>query len=315
MRYKHHSSYVFILILLAVLALFDDVLAQEGGPGIFVNERAVVEVPYNLKDGEAISFIPNLELRDLTQPELPEGLPALQFVGDVEVERLDRSMESKTLSYVDFPDTLLLFSDDWYGTKLRKAAVDMELEITEEQLNALESVAAVRSLNTRFLLTVAKVKDAPQEFSDTQQWLKWLYLEAAKMRAALGPFTTDDTILLSFVDGSVSRLEIDKATPAYQALITIFSAGATMEEATVDVQAFCDIYDSSFGDPTVEEAHTLTTLAPFLYKPYSVSLQGRGYFDHTYPSVDNGGTPNIGGMLDYLALGSLIFRVDLQNWL
>src|SRR3712207_2617973 len=63
------------------------------------------------------------------------------------------------------PDTLLLFSGDWYGAKLRQAATAMDLQLTEEQFTSLESFAVERSVNTRLLLTIAKLKYAPDRKS------------------------------------------------------------------------------------------------------------------------------------------------------
>jgi murein DD-endopeptidase MepM/ murein hydrolase activator NlpD len=206
---------------------------------------------------------------------------------------------SDVVDGVQLPATLLLFSNGWYGQKLRQVAGQMDLGLTEEQYIELESVAAVHGVNTRLLLTLARVKNAPDRFTGSGDWLKWIYLETSRIEASLGPFAAAKIQAIQFEDGALAYLPPGEGSDASWALVRILGAGRTLAGTKQYIRGFLKTYEAFFGPPTVDEALPVAT-TPFLYKPYRVALTGRGYYDHTYPSVDNGGTPNVAGMLDYL---------------
>ena len=122
-----------------------------------------------------------------------------------------------------------------------------ELGLTEEQFTALESIAVARSVNTRFLLTVAKLENASVQFPTYQEWLKWLYLETSRIRASLGPFNKDNIPIIQFRDGLVAYMQPETTSSSFWALVTILGAGKTLNETEQALKAFYDTYNSTFA--------------------------------------------------------------------
>ncbi|CAA9295359.1 MAG: hypothetical protein AVDCRST_MAG93-4213 [uncultured Chloroflexia bacterium] len=261
-----------------------------------------IDIPYGEDDAAIIAAMPDLDLPAIMQAESPHELPRLNFTNAVAhgaAPASDVTEVHEIVSELALPDTLLLWSGDWFGTKLRRAAQDMGVKLSPEQLVALESMAVARSVNTRMLLTLAKLKDAPARYRDRQSWLKWLYLETSRVRDALRPYEATAQPSIRFRDGRVATMAAQTRNAPSWALTTSLGAGKTIDETGASVARFSLLYADVFGPPTKTEAQAPAS-APFLYKPYNVALTGRGYYDHTYPSVDNGGWPNVPGMRNYL---------------
>jgi len=259
-------------------------------------------------DRDIINALPELDIIMITDPHPPSNLPIIHFynakdglkaLGEVDINTEKYSDISDIIQIPDLPDTLALFGDDWYGIKLASTAKKMNIPITAQQLSELESVAVARAINPRYLLTLAAEKDAPNQFSNHQDWLKWLYLESMRIKAGMGPFSLNDLELILFKDEEIVTFNPRDIHLSSLSLLTSLSAGNTIEETEESINRFLLRYHNYFKDPTVSEAKAVST-TPFLYKPYNATLNDRGYYDHTYPSVDNNGVPNNAGMLDYL---------------
>lgn len=265
--------------------------------------QPVIVAYYGQRDAEIIAALPKLDLHLLLRPHQPQQVPLIHYraipPGRSSADAAAAPELAQALRAPDLPDTLLLFSAGWFGDRLRQAAGRLGLGLNDEQFKALESMAATQSVNTRLLLTIAAVQDAPRRYPTQQDWIRWLYLETSRIRAALGPFAAQDVQMIVFRDGRSAAMRPGKSNPALWALTTIFGPGRTLAETQRALDRFLRIYADHFGDPVVDEARAAVT-TPFLYKPYAVELTGRGYYDHTYPSVDYGGDPNSAGMLDYL---------------
>ena len=262
----------------------------------------VVRIEHGQPDREVVALLPDLDLQSITEPE-PEAPPPMLATTPVPADGMGRLFAeppvaaAKVVESPALPDTLLLHSGDWFGEKLRQAVAAMGLELTPRQIAELEAVAAATSVNTRMLLAAALVKRADKQFAG-EDWLKWVYLEAARIRMALGPFDPGQAETMRFADGQRAALDAAMSTSA-RGLVTIFGAGRTTTETTAAIAEFENTYDRFFGDPDVDEAME-TARAPFLHLPYRVPLTGIAYFDHTYPTVDFYKTPNVPGMLNYL---------------
>ncbi len=261
-----------------------------------------VEIPHGEDDDAIIAAMPPLDLATIMAAESEHDLPRLDFadaIGPGTAPAADVADLNTISGDSPMPDTVLLWSGDWFGAKLWDAANDLGVDITDDQLRVLESIAVARGVNTRLLLTLARVKDAPARYRTPETWLKWLYLEASRVRDTLKPYQPTDQPSIRFSDGRVmAMMPALRDAPAW-ALATSLGAGATLTETAGRVADWSQRYARVFGPPTRTEA-VAPAASPFLYKPYRVTLTGRGYYDHTYPSVDNGGTPNIAGMRNYL---------------
>jgi murein DD-endopeptidase MepM/ murein hydrolase activator NlpD len=253
------------------------------------------QVFYGESDEEIISRLPDLDLNALASmdgtrsfPKIPNN-PAPLAEGDIRdvIELQD---------FTDFPDTLLLYSKGYYGDPLDAATQQMGLRLDREQRQTLETLAAAYGVNSRVLLTLAKIKNAPQRFSSDSEWLKWLYLETMRVRSALEP--QSEHPIFQFGSGERVTIPTESINAANWGLLTILGAGNSLAETQTLLADFIQTYQTCFGDPFRDEAQAAAT-SGFLYKPYQVSLNGRGYYDHQYPSVDVG-SPNVIGMLDYL---------------
>ena len=96
--------------------------------------RRAIEIWNGQSDRKVISLIPHLDLSLLVQPHPPVELPVIRFVGELDDISKDTLREGASLASISdvlespaLPDTLILFSGDWYGDKLRQAAEEMEL--------------------------------------------------------------------------------------------------------------------------------------------------------------------------------------------
>jgi murein DD-endopeptidase MepM/ murein hydrolase activator NlpD len=206
-------------------------------------------------------------------------------------------MVDALLSEFRIPETALLYSADWYGAQLQQAAVRLGLSLSMEQLETLEAVAVARGANTRWLLLLAWAKRDTVQDLVPGDWMNWLVLETWRMHMALGLADPEAARMVRLSDGMAVAADLHEG-PGW-ALLASLSAGATLAETTNSMAAFMDRYAAIFGEVAADEAQPAADV-PFLYRPYTAELTGRGYFDHTYPTVDYGGQPNVSGMLDYL---------------
>jgi murein DD-endopeptidase MepM/ murein hydrolase activator NlpD len=301
------AVYAAAMVVLAVPSL--GVRSARGGvPSIapmatprVAAQPATVDATHGEDDAAIIAAMPPLDLAAIMAAESPRDLPRIQFsdaVAHGTAPASDAADVAEIAGDAALPDTLLLWSGDWFGPKLRRAARRMALDISDRQLAMLESMAVARSVNTRTLLALAKIKDAPARFGDDQQWLKWLFLETARIRDALHPYADADRPAIRFRDGSMATMLPQTRDAVAWVLVTSLGAGNTRDQTSAAIARWSLVYARTFGAPSTVEARPAA--APFLYKPYNVTLTGRGYYDHTYPSVDNGGTPNVPGMRNYL---------------
>lgn len=259
-------------------------------------ERPTISVYYGQSDSEIISQLPDLDLGNVGSDD-SSFAPALVF-SNGPVLGSDIIFSTAQLGNpINFPDTLLLYSKGFYGDSLNDVVQLMGLPLDAEDMRALETLAAVRGVNTRLLLVLSMVKGAPDQFDDYQDWLKWLYVETSRIRSSLGPF--DQEQIIRFTSGECLSASPEIANTTYWYLLTSLASGQSYESANGLMGLFVTTYQQYFGDPTVDEASAPATTG-FLYKPYQVPLTDRGYYDHQYPSIDNLKNPNIGGMLDYL---------------
>lgn len=227
----------------------------------------------------------------LFDPDVP---PASSLVGLVPVD--SQAVHTLTSSKLPvYPDTLLLFSNDWYGERLAGAARELGLSLTSDQLDALETAAMLHGVNTRLLLVVAALSGQGAPPLSTEEWPSWLAMQVARARAALGPHPSELMRVVS-CNGDVVVPSADTATLG---LMLMLSPLAATEGADSALRQFHDLYAQVFGDPALDEA-TQQTLQPFLIHPFFGAALSHSYYDHTYPSVDNSGSPNVAGMLDYL---------------
>ncbi|MBI5298558.1 MAG: S-layer homology domain-containing protein, partial [Chloroflexi bacterium] len=253
-----------------------------------------VIVYFGESDSGAIAKLPDLSLAMLVSVDEAQSLPRLKFESSLLTVQGQPAYEISDT--INMPDNLLLDSNGYYGERLAMLSAQIGLDLSEQQLQAMSTISAVKGINTRYLLTLAKIKNADKEFSDYQNWLKWLYLETSRVRSALF-FVKGETQVIQFYSREIVVIQLDEWNLSYRAIFTSLSAGQSKSQAEKLSSQFIETYIANFGNPFDEIQPANTT--PFLYKPYNVQLQGRGYYDHTYPSVDVG-SPNIGGMLDYL---------------
>ncbi|PDV99160.1 peptidoglycan DD-metalloendopeptidase family protein [Candidatus Chloroploca asiatica] len=194
-----------------------------------------------------------------------------------------------------YPDTLLLYSNGWYGEPLTRAAQELGLELAPDQLQTLERAAMLHGVNTRLLLVMA-VLDQAAPAHDEAAWQRWLAVQIARTRAALGPHASTHV--------HPGDCDADLVVPASHTtelgLALLLSPLAQNSNIAPLQERFLTLYREHFGDPTVDEFVPQQTREPFLIRPFNVPLLSRAYYDHTYPSVDNNKSPNVPGMLDYL---------------
>ena len=274
-------------------------LAPDGAPTPTAGTIVVAELGQS--DRAIVEALPAVDVQALLAAEGDGGVPQIIFQSESSGGQPQASgVEISSLfGRRPLPDTLLLFSGDWYGPRLRQAADAMELDLSPDRLAALENLAVARGVNTRLLLVLAKLKSAPARYGTLDQWVKWLYLESARIRAALGPFSELAVPSMRFRDGVVASFDPRQTDPAAWALTTSLGAGGSVLQTQLELDRFDQLYAQYFQPATLDEAQQ-PAAAPFLYRPFTVALDGRAYFDHTYPSVDYGATPNVPGMLDYL---------------
>lgn len=224
----------------------------------------------------------------------PDKPPATRLVG---LEPVDpQPFHTASISTArPYPDTLLLFSDGWYGARLAEAARALGLALTPEQLLALETAAALHGVNTRVLLVAAAIGGLDGRALDDAAWESWLAEQIARVRAALEPHPAS----LMRVTGSSGETVVPAEDTADLGLALLLSPAAGAEDFETLLGRFDELYAQAFGDPTVDAAIEQAP-QPFLAHPFQGTPLSHGYYDHTYPSIDNGSTPNVAGMLDYL---------------
>jgi murein DD-endopeptidase MepM/ murein hydrolase activator NlpD len=256
---------------------------------------APTRVFYGERDEDIIAQLPDLDLNVLASLDETQSLPKIPKNSALLAQEDPRTV-LELQNFTGFPDTLLLYSKDYYGDYLDTAARQMGLSLSHEQRQALETLSAAYAVNSRVLLTLAKVKNALQRFTAGSDWLKWLYLETIRTRSALEP--QSERPIFQFGSGERATIPAKSINAANWGLLTILGAGSSPTETQTLLDDFVQTYWTCFGDPFHDEAQAAAA-SGFLYKPYQVSLNGRGYYDHQYPSVDVG-SPNVVGMLDYL---------------
>ncbi|WP_129674698.1 M23 family metallopeptidase [Candidatus Chloroploca sp. Khr17] len=203
--------------------------------------------------------------------------------------------ETTTSAASAYPDTLLLYSNGWYGEPLSRAAQELGLDLTPDQLQTLEQAAILHGVNTRLLLVMA-VLDQATPAHDEAAWQRWLAVQIARTRAALGPHAGAYVYVGDCEHGAIMPV----SQTAELGLALLLSPLTQDGNVAPWQERFLTLYRAHFGDPTVDEFVPQQTREPFLIRPYNVPLLSRAYYDHTYPSVDNNKSPNIPGMLDYL---------------
>lgn len=292
--WQSHRIYALALVLASVLLVSRSAGFTEPEPP----QASVTTVGLGEADGAILMRLPPIE---------PQALSAAETAGDVPrlvqtttpVRRQVSPAQSATLdtllSELQVPETALLYSGDWYGPRLHQAAARLGLALSTEQLDTLETIAIARSANTRWLLLLVAAKRDTVQALAPGDWAAWLFLETWRIHAALVPAERAQS--LRFQDGMAIEPAVQSG-PAW-ALLTSLSAGATLPETEQAISTFVERYAEIFDEPARDETQP-AAIAPFLYRPYTGALTGRGYFDHSYPTVDYSGQPNIGGMLDYL---------------
>ncbi|HNT54966.1 MAG TPA: M23 family metallopeptidase, partial [Anaerolineaceae bacterium] len=254
-------------------------------------------IAYSQTDQEILELMPDVARPDL-YPAAAQPPPQLVFVNDAAAGRVPQGFDD-LFNVAALPDTFLLYSADCYGDQLRQAADGLGLTLSDEQLAVLADVAALKAVNSRLLLAVARIKAAPTRQAELQQWTNWLYLEAGRIRSALGPFTGTDETVVAFADDRVLAFQAAPPNPGYWALVMMFAGGRSLAQTRAQIDALLAVYQDQFGSPLQDEAQPAAE-NPILHRPYTAGLTGRGYYDHRYPSVDNGGYPNDSGIVDYL---------------
>ncbi len=129
---------------------------------------ATLNIPYGEDDQTIIMAMPDLDLAAIMAAESPLELPRLDFtdvLGRGAVPASDVADVRDVVGDIALPDTLLLWSGDWFGPKLHRAAEDLGVQLSADQWTALESIAVARSVNTRMLLTLAAIKSAPTRYT------------------------------------------------------------------------------------------------------------------------------------------------------
>lgn len=262
-----------------------DVFGQTTGESYAFSSEGVTT--FTTRQGESdddiISKLPDVST-DILLDAHAVKIPVIDHSQSLQTSKETTEFLSSSPDDLVYPDTLLTYSNGFYGDSLRQAAFDLNLNISERQLQTLESVAALRGVNTRVLLTLAFLKKAPQRFTTEQDWNKWLLVESTRLRS---PSVVPINDAGGFTN-STSKILQSSLNAASKAVFF------------VDLQDFDAVYSSVFGSPYINEMEPMQTTTPFLTRPYQVNLTGRGFFDHTYPSIDNGSQPNIAGMLNYL---------------
>lgn len=287
------SLLITLSILLVVMVLTPRVMSE--GPQI-------ITVAQGESDRAILAQMPILGLADIAAPHPSSNLPVFVFDASTIASPEDIAKLpafAGPMNLPSYPNGLVLFSNGWYGRQIQMAIKDMGLDLTDAQVVALEAVAVARNINTRYLATIALLKQTPSLFQTLDEWTNWLYLESARVHASLGPFEAGQLVFITFNDGSTIAVDPNELDAASLTLLTSLSAGMTMSETRQAINAFDTLYSTYFGDPHLDESLP-AAMTPFLFKPYQVNLNGRGYYDHTYPSRDYGGSPNVPGMLDYL---------------
>jgi murein DD-endopeptidase MepM/ murein hydrolase activator NlpD len=224
----------------------------------------------------------------------PDEPPATRLVGLDPVDPYTPLTTSISTAR-PYPDTLLLFSDGWYGARLADAARALGLALSPEQLVALETAAALHGVNTRVLLVAAAIGGLDGRALDAAAWESWLAEQVARVRAALEPHPA----ALMRVTSSRGEAVVAAEDTAALGLALLLSPATGAEGLETLLQRLDELYARAFGDPSVDEASEQAP-QPFLVHPFLGTPLSRGYYDHTYPSIDNGSTPNVAGMLDYL---------------
>ncbi len=255
-----------------------------------------IVIYYGESDDDAIAKIPDFDITALASMDESLPLPTVIFLSP-NTQRLPESKVELSIPRGELPDSLLLYSNGYYGERLATESAKMGVNLDEDRLRMLETICAVRGINTRLLLTLAKLKKAPERFVEHQDWSKWLLLETSRIRTSLIPSQESQTILFSSSEYTVESP--DTINTVSWPILASLSAGETADETQKRFIDFLQTYQLYFGDPYANEVRS-PSASPFLYKPYRVSLTGRGYYDHQYPSVDNNRNPNVYGMLDYL---------------
>ena len=195
-----------------------------------------------------------------------------------------------------YPDTLLLNSAGWYGSALEQAAKALGLQLSEAQRSQLEVAAILHGVNTRLLLVVAALDTTQFPPADEAVWQRWLAIQVARVRAALGPHPSE----LVRLGGCAGDPLLPTEPAANLGLALLLQPLAATGELEALQARFHTLYTRHFGDPSTDTIDLTQERTPFLRQPFLVTPQGRSYYDHTYPSVDSGRSPNVPGMLDYL---------------
>ena len=195
-----------------------------------------------------------------------------------------------------YPDTLLLNSAGWYGSALEQAAKALGLQLSEAQRSQLEVAAILHGVNTRLLLVVAALDTTHLPPEDDAAWQRWLAIQVARVRAALGPHPSE----LVRLGGCAGDPLLPTEPVANLGLALLLQPLAATGELEALQARFHTLYTRHFGDPSTDTIDLTQERTPFLRQPFLVTPQGRSYYDHTYPSVDKSGSPNVPGMLDYL---------------
>lgn len=291
------------LLITVGLGLASVMLVARGSAGSRASQPTqppITAITLGESDATILRRLPAIDLQTLIAAEIASDVPRL----DQAVTRLSQHVDPASsarldvlLSEVRLPETALLYGGDWYGERLSQAATRLGLELNADQVATLETIAVARGINARWLLLLASAKRDSLQGLSSEDWAAWLFLETWRMRSALLHVDGAAAQSIRLRDGTVVA-PMTQSGPAW-ALFSSLSAGATFAETEQAMNTFSELYAEVFGDPALDEAQPAATVA-FLYRPYTVALNGRGYFDHTYPTVDYGGQPNITGMLDYL---------------
>jgi murein DD-endopeptidase MepM/ murein hydrolase activator NlpD len=253
-------------------------------------------------DDVLMAQMPEIDLQALLAGEAGESWPFLGLAPSAlpvhgGYARLESAPSWTT--QLTLPDTLLLYSGTWLGRRTTDAAARLGLALTNEQIEMVQDVAVARGVNVRYLLTLARVKDASTRFETTGDWQKWLMLETARVRSVLGPFSEGATAAVGAHPHAMVIARPEDVAPATLSLLVSLGAGQSLAEAEGAIDDFLELYAAAFGAPDRDEAQPAAGM-PFLYRPFTTALLGQGYYDHLYPSVDYGRVPNVPGMLDYL---------------
>ncbi len=187
---------------------------------------------------------------------------------------------------------------------------------------AIEGYAAYYSLNPHILLALLEldshllsepkpataVLNRPFGMSGPLGFVAQIDWATREIRAGFGPYTADPVV--QFSDGTTATIS-RKQDPSLVAVQRFLAAGHTQAEWKSLADGYLPLFQRYFGDEPLAPTPTATPTVSsgFLGLPWAAGARmiHSSYFDHVYPTVDQGSDGN-DFMLNYLGHSNLSYN-------